>query len=149
MNMKALAVYFLLLMPVVVAAEDEPHQSMRHGSHASDDRISLGLSPPMKQHQLENMRAHLSAVKDIIALLSQENFTQASLIAHKKLGLTEAMESMCNRFENDTFKELGIQFHKSADELGETLAKGDMQGSLAALSNTMSYCVSCHAQFKQ
>jgi len=59
------------------------------------------------------------------------------------------MESMCNRFENEGFKKMGVGFHKSADELGEVLSKGDIKNSLAALGNTMTYCVSCHAQFKQ
>ena len=59
------------------------------------------------------------------------------------------MESMCNSFESDTFKELGIGFHKSADELGAIIEKGNTEDSLAALGKTMSYCVACHAQFKQ
>ena len=41
------------------------HQAMHH-QHTMDDRISLNLSPEMKQHQLSNMRSHLEAIKSIV-----------------------------------------------------------------------------------
>lgn len=150
MKLKYVGVSLLLLMAGVVAAKDEvKHHAMHHGEHSADNRTSLNMPPPMKLHQLKNMRAHLAAVQEIVVQLGNENFEGASQIAHQKLGLTVEMESMCNRFENEDFKKMGIGFHKSADELGEVLSKGDMKNSLAALGNTMSYCVSCHAQFKQ
>jgi hypothetical protein len=150
MKIRSLGVSLLLLTAGTAIAKDEGmHHGMDHGKHSADNRISLNLPPPMKLHQLQNMRAHLAAVQEIVVKLGEENFEEASNIAHQKLGLTLEMESMCNRFENEEFKKMGIGFHKSADKLGEILAKGDMENSLAALGNTMSYCVSCHAQFKQ
>ncbi len=139
----------LLMVGCVQAADLEKKHTMDHLHNAIDDRTSLNLTPAMKQHQLKNMRAHLAAVQDIITQLGSGNFSQASNTAHEKLGLTIEMESMCSSFGSDTFKELGMNFHKSADELGAVIERGNMQDSLAALGKTLSYCVACHAQYKQ
>ena len=144
-----LLVSLLLMAGLVQAVELEKKHTMHHEHMAADDRTSLNLSPAMKQHQLKNMRAHLAAVQDIVIQIGAGNFAQASNTAHQKLGLTKEMESMCSSFGSDTFKELGLGFHKSADELGTIIEKGNMEDSLAALGKTLSYCVACHAQFKQ
>jgi len=149
MKGKILAASLLLMVGLAQAEEGAKKHTMHHGKMSADNRTSLNLSPMMKQHQLTNMRAHLAAVQEIIIQISAGNFSQASDTAHQKLGLTEEMEAMCSSFGSDTFKELGISFHKSADDLGEILEKGNTEESLAALGKTMSYCVACHAQFKQ
>ena len=149
MKGKILGISLLLMVSLVQATEIEKKHTMHHGKMSADNRTSLNLSPMMKQHQLTNMRAHLAAVQEIIIQISAGDFSQASNTAHKKLGLTKEMEAMCSSFGSDTFKELGISFHKSADDLGEILEKGNTEESLAALGKTMSYCVACHAQFKQ
>jgi len=124
----------------------ERHKMMPHGS---DQRISLGLSPKMRLHQLANMRSHVEAVQTIIGLIGEGDFNTASEIAHSQLGLTEEMEKMCNNFNNEQFTNLGLEFHKSADTLGETLKTKDISTSLRALHTTMGYCVQCHATFRQ
>lgn len=126
---------------------DQMHHHMM--KHVDDERISLGLSPKMKAHQLANMRSHVEAIQTIVGLIAEENFDTASEVAHSKLGLTEEMENMCNMFGNDDFKKLGLQFHKSADTLGEILKTKDMNKSLSALHTTMGYCVQCHETFRQ
>ncbi|HHB92673.1 MAG TPA: cytochrome C [Thioploca sp.] len=123
------------------------HHNMKHS--LNDGRISLGLSPEMKQHQLSNMRAHLKAIQTIIGLIVEKKFDDASKIAHSQLGLTEKMKRMCNMFSNNNFIELGLAFHKSGDTLGEALLTRDTNQSLRALQNTVGYCVQCHATFRQ
>jgi len=126
------------------------HHQMMHMQDASDDgRISLQLTPQMKQHQLANMRSHVKAVQSIIGMLAENKFNEASAIAHNQLGLTPEMRKMCNMFGNDDFRKLGLAFHQSADELGDTLKTGDMTLSLKALHRTMDSCVQCHATFRQ
>jgi len=115
----------------------------------NDDRISLNLPAGMKQHQLANMRSHLEAVQSIVGLLAEGGYDKASDIAHNKLGLTPEMKKMCNMFANADFRTMGLAFHQSADELGNVLKKGNMKRSLNALHRTMTYCVSCHATFRQ
>jgi hypothetical protein len=120
---------------------------MKHSMN--DGRISLGLSPEMKQHQLSNMRSHLEAVQAIIGLIAQEEFDQASEIAHSALGLTEDMKKMCNMFNNENFRDLGLAFHASGDALGDALQTQNSDAALRALQATLGYCVQCHATFRQ
>ena len=125
------------------------HMMMQSKDGDSDKRISLQLTPQQKQHQLANMRSHVQAVQEIIGMLSQRKFNDASTIAHNKLGLTPEMKKMCNMFDNSDFRKLGLAFHQSADELGDVLQKGNLKQSLRALHNTMNYCVQCHATYRQ
>lgn len=126
----------------------EEHHHM-HDMSVSDTRISLGLSPAMKQHQLGNMREHVLAVQTIVGLMADNKFDEASNIAREKLGLTPEMQKMCGSFNNENFNKLGLAFHKSGDELAETLKGKNMQTGLRALQKTMSYCVECHATYRQ
>ena len=133
------------------SAEDKAH-TMDHkmSMHSMEDkRTSLGLCPMMKKHQLKNMRAHVEAVQSILGLLAESSFLEASKIAYSKLGLTERMEKMCNNFKNESFRNLGLVFHKSGDALGDVLQTKDRTKSLQALHTTMGYCVQCHATFRQ
>jgi len=154
---KTLIALSVMVMAVTTAfAHDmdmSAHKMMHSGMHAmhqaDDSRISLGLDPQQKQHQLANMRSHLQAVNDIIAYIAEGKFDAASNTAHKKLGLTPEMKKMCNMFTNEDFKSKGLAFHQSADELGDVLKTGDMKRSLDALHATMNSCVQCHATFRQ
>jgi len=129
------------------------HKMMHPGMHAmtqaEDSRISLGLTPMQKQHQLANMRSHLKAVQSILGLISNEKFDEASAVAYEQLGLTPEMKKMCNMFSNEDFTSMGLAFHQSADELGNVLKSKNIQQSLKALDTTMNYCINCHATFRQ
>lgn len=114
-----------------------------------DNRISLGLNPMQKNHQLKNMRSHLEAVQSLIMLLANDEYDEASVVAYEKLGSTTEMKLMCASFGNEQFETMGLEFHKSADEMSEIFKKKDKTESLTALSNTMNYCVNCHATFRQ
>lgn len=129
------------------ASGEMQHHHMMH--EVNDGRVSLGLSTQMKQHQLTNMRSHLEAVRDIIGLIAEQEFDEASGIAHSKLGLTEEMQQMCSMFNNAEFMKLGMAFHQSGDVLGDVLKTKDTNKSLRALQNTLGYCVECHAAFRQ
>jgi hypothetical protein len=123
--------------------------SHHHDMSMMDMRTSLGVTGEMKLHQLSNMRGHVEAIKSIVGLMSESKFDEASIVAHNQLGLTPEMQSMCGMFNNEKFEKLGLAFHKSGDELSDTLKTKDVNASLRALNNTMQYCVECHANFKQ
>ena len=114
-----------------------------------DSRISLGLNPKQKRHQLKNMRSHLKAIQSIIDLIADDNYDEASVVAYEKLGSTTEMKLMCASFGNEQFENLGLEFHKSADEMSEILKGKDQKQSLKAVSNTMDYCIRCHETFRQ
>lgn len=125
------------------------HHAMHH-QHIMDERLSLSLSPEMKQHQLKNMRSYVVAIQSIVGHLANNEFDQAAQVAHSELGLTEEMRKMCSTMsDNEKFRQLGLAFHQSGDDLGDTLKKKDMKNSLQALQTTMDYCVQCHATFRQ
>ena len=115
----------------------------------TDKRMSLKLNPMQKNHQLMNMRSHLEAVQNIVALLSSEKYDEASKVAYSKLGSTTEMKLMCASFGDENFENLGLEFHKSADKMSEIFKTKDKSKSLEALSNTMNYCVQCHSTYKQ
>lgn len=114
-----------------------------------DGRVSLNLNKMQKNHQLSNMRSHLEAVQEITLLLSQDNYDKASELAYTKLGSTTEMKLMCASFGDKGFEKLGLEFHKSADIMSEVFKKRNKDNSLTALSNTLNYCVQCHAAYKQ
>ena len=144
-------IYSLAISSGVMADELPAINKMpQHMQHmAKDSRVSLNLPAPMKVHQLSNMRSHLAAVQSIIGLIAKKDFTTAAKIAHEQLGLTPQMEKMCRQFSNNQFTTLGLGFHKSADQLADTLKTKNVEASLEALNTTMSYCVQCHATFRQ
>jgi cytochrome c556 len=133
-----------------VAAEEPMHMgNHQHNMDMMDMRTSLGVTGPMRQHQLSNMRGHVDAIKTIVGLMSENKFDEASKVAHSQLGLTPDMQAMCGMYSNKDFEKLGLAFHKSGDELGDTLKTKDVNASLRALNKTMQYCVECHATYRQ
>lgn len=157
LQMKRNTVPFTLLIiacaaAIPASAEDRmmmDHHAM-HQHMMMDERTSLNLTPQMKQQQLQNMRSHLAAVQSIAGYLANDQFDAAAEVAHSKLGLTEQMKMMCEHMsDNQDFTKLALAFHRSADDLGETLKTKDPKKSLQALQTTMNYCVQCHATFRQ
>ncbi len=139
-----------LVISVFAAEGGASMDHSMHHQHVMDDRVSAGVSPEMKQHQLANMRSHVAAVQSIVGHLAKNEFDQASQEAHSKLGLTDEMKKMCTTMsDNKEFTSLGLAFHKSGDDLGDALQTKDMKKSLQALHDTMDYCVKCHATFRQ
>jgi len=158
MTIKRVIILFGILFSVgitITSVAEDNHQAIGQMEHhkmmipINDGRISLGLSPQRKVRQLSNMRSHVEAIQTILGLIADGDFNAASKIAHSKLGMTEEMKKMCKMFDNDNFKKLGLQFHKSADVLGDVLLTKDMNKSLRALQTTMGYCIQCHAIFRQ
>ena len=135
----------------VFADDEQMHLENHHHDmmNMMDTRISLGVTGGMKQHQLENMRSHVEAIKNIVGLMSESRFDEASKMAHEKLGLSPEMQAMCGMFNNKDFEKLGLAFHKSGDELGDALKTKDVNASLRVLNKTMQYCVECHATYRQ
>lgn len=153
------AATWALTVPAAAADMNGPGMGMQHGMgmgmgmHGQmmqpDERISLGVQGPMKQHQLANMRARLEAISDIVDALARGEFDQASETAHLKLGLTPQMKKMCNNFKQDDFRTLAFSFHESGDELARVLKSHDMSASLQALRTTMQFCTTCHSTYRQ
>lgn len=115
-----------------------------------DERQSLGIKGTMQgEHQLRNMREHLTAISDIVRLMNTKKYDEASKIATEKLGLTLEKNTMCGSFKNDTFEKIGTSFHKAGDNLAQTLKTKDQEKSMVALERVLNGCIACHSTFKQ
>ncbi len=124
-------------------------QGMMRGGSQKDGRISLNNPPMMREHHLSIMREHLEAVTEITGLVSTGDYDKASRTAAEKLGLTPEMRRMCDMMGDKQFGAMGLAFHQSADRLSEVLKKKDATASLAALHETMNFCVACHASYRE
>ena len=133
--------------------KEDPKQveqtKMGFTAKSNDSRISLKLNAMQKEHQLSNMRSHLKAVQDLLLLISNDEFDKASEVAYSQLGSTTEMRLMCASFGNKQFEDLGLKMHADADTMSKILKTKDKNKALAALSTTISSCVSCHATFRQ
>lgn len=137
-----------LFASIVYGAE---HNSSMHmsGGDFKDKRISLGLPDFAKQRLLKNMRGHLETVQKLTALIAEGKFDEAAKLTDKELGLSTQMLKECKKMDREDYKKMGFAFHDSAKVLQEALKSKDTKKSLNALSNTLNYCVSCHATFRQ
>ncbi len=147
MKKSFMIVIFIILSYNLFAEENIKHHKMM--KYQKDDRISLGLPPIAKNRQLANMRSHLEVIQNVVSLIANEKFDEASKIVDEKLGLTAKMMKECKKMQRKDFQKMGFAFHDSAKELSNALKSRDSKKSLKALSNTLNYCVSCHATFKQ
>ncbi len=146
---------FKLILPALFAvslcfgADHMPMHKM-DVTQDDDDRQSLGIKGTMQgTHQLSNMRAHMTALAEIVKNMNSNQYEEASKVAQEKLGLTVSMNSMCGSFGNKSFEAMGVTFHKSADALAQTLKTKDQKKSMIALEKVMNGCVLCHSTFKQ
>jgi hypothetical protein len=139
----------LLMVSLCFGAEPMPMHKMAVAQD-DDERQSLGIKGTMQgAHQLSNMRAHMTALAEIVKYMNSDQYNEASAVAQEKLGLTVSMNSMCGSFGNKSFETMGVAFHKSADVLAQTLKTKDQKKSMVALEKVMNGCVLCHSTFKQ
>ena len=115
-----------------------------------DTRQPLPLLAMMADHQKQNMREHLAAVQAIIAAIGRNDMDAVSKGA-ARLGYSEAMGQMCEHMGAAApgFTPMALNFHHTADTIGEAARRGDRAGVLSALDRTLQTCVGCHAPYRQ
>ena len=115
-----------------------------------DGRSPVPLLPAMAAHQKQNMRDHLVAVQEIIAALSIADFSAAETAA-ARIGFSNTMGQMCTHMGAGApgFSEQAIEFHHTADSIGDAARERDGARLLLALHATLQACTSCHAVWKQ
>lgn len=117
---------------------------------AADTRQPLPLPAMMADHQKQNMREHLAAVQAIIAAIGRDDMDAVAKAA-ARIGYSEAMGQMCGHMGAATpgFTAMALNFHHTADIIGDTARRGDRAGVISALDRTLQTCVSCHATYRQ
>jgi hypothetical protein len=124
------------------------------GPHAAlermDTRAPVPLLPMMANHQKQNMREHLEAVQDVVLGATSGDFAAVEKAA-SRMGYSEQMGRMCTHMGAGApgFTEQALNFHKTADKIGDAAKKKDREGVLAALGETLKTCTGCHAAWKQ
>jgi cytochrome c556 len=167
----ALAFGALALGAASVAAQQNEHDHMTHMmTPAPDARQPLDFPPPMRQHMLANMRAHLEALSEILAALSAGDAAKAGAIAKARLGLESAGAAACNpsasgktgamgdmaammgRHMPEEMRALGYAMHDSASkfalEAANASSSGDLKPALAALAQVTQNCAACHSAYR-
>jgi cytochrome c556 len=146
-----LAVAVLLLMPWAgsrnSSAEDQGHAMP---TASMDRRAPLPLLAMMAEHQKQNMREHLMAVQGIVAAISRDDMDGVAKAA-SRIGYSESMGQMCEHMGAAApgFTERALDFHRTADAIGEAARRGDRPAVLTALDRTLQVCVGCHAAYRQ
>lgn len=117
---------------------------------ASDTRNPLRLPAMMAEHQKQNMREHLAAVQAIVAALGRNDMDGVAK-ASASIGYSQSMGQMCEHMGAATpgFTAMALNFHHTADTIGEAARRGDRAGVLTALDRTLQTCVGCHATYRQ
>jgi len=115
-----------------------------------DTRTPVPLLPMMANHQKQNMRDHLIAVQEIVAALGTKDFASIEK-STRRIGYSEQMGTMCSHMGAGApgFTERALEFHHTADKIGEAAKKRDLDAVMKALTDTLVTCTSCHAMFKQ
>jgi hypothetical protein len=141
----------LLMMPWVPSrssnADDQAHKMP---PTSMDRRMPLPLPAMMAEHQKQNMREHLMAVQGIVAAINRDDMDGVAKAAGR-IGYSESMGQMCEHMGAAApgFTERALDFHHTADTIGEAARRGDRPAVLTALDRTLQACVGCHAAFRQ
>jgi hypothetical protein len=138
----------VLLLVISVRTRAGEHSMMSRS--AGDTRQPLPLPAMMAEHQKQNMREHLAAVQAIVAAIGRDDMDAAAKAA-SRIGYSEAMGQMCEHMGAATpgFTAMALNFHHTADTIGDAARRGDRAGVLSALDRTLQTCVGCHAAYRQ
>jgi hypothetical protein len=146
----------LLLIAVLVAplalsrrSHAEDH-ALKMPLASLDQRTPLPLPAMMAEHQKQNMREHLAAIQGIVAAIGRDDMDGVAKAA-SGIGYSEAMGQMCEHMGAAApgFTPLALNFHHTADTIGEAARRGDRSAVLTALDRTLQACVGCHAAYRQ
>ena len=137
-------------VPSIDASPATPVTRAQEALDKLDSRTPLPLLPMMAQHQKQNMRDHLAVVQEVVSALARKDFAAIEKSA-ARMGYSETMGQMCTHMGAGApgFTETALAFHHTADKIGAAASHHDQNGVVAALSETLSACASCHATYKQ
>jgi Cytochrome C' len=142
-----------LLIAAGVAAAQPPPGAAGTGAPpaAADAPVALDLDPAAREALRRTMREHLEALQAVVAALARDDYRAAATVAHEELGFPKHHEAMRREGGADLpqrYRELAMAHHRSAEDLAQAAATGDMQATLRALDRTVQACVACHRAYR-
>lgn len=122
-------------------------------ARAEDNRIAIELPPDVKSQFLEHMRTHLISLNDVMQLISAGKVREAGALARSEMAIGKGMGF--GRFMPPEFRQMGFDFHRSADDFARMTA--DMTEPMDAagwskatngLAQITARCTACHSAFR-
>jgi cytochrome c556 len=118
---------------------------------AEDTREKVNFPEMMKQHQLSNMRDHLAALNEILALLAKSELDKAADIAEHRLGMTSMASHNASHmapYMPKGMQAIGSEMHHAASRFALAAQEGDLPRALDSLSKVTQQCVACHSTYR-
>ncbi|MDO9182248.1 MAG: hypothetical protein Q7U04_07555 [Bacteriovorax sp.] len=144
---------FLFLIIAAISVQNSFAQmdhNMMSSPISSDTRKPLPLTAMMAEHQKQNMRGHLEAIRDLTEAFISKNFKQIE-DAGKRLGTSPEMNMMCDHMGRGApgFTEMALRMHSEADKITDAGQKKNLKAAMVATNRTLQHCTACHAVYKQ
>jgi hypothetical protein len=125
---------------------------IKHPAGAAEDvREKVGFPEMMKQHQLANMRDHLVALNEILALMAKSELDKAADIAEHRLGMTSMVAHNASHmapYMPKGMQAIGTEMHHAASRFAMAAQEGDLPRALDGLSKVTQQCVACHSTYR-
>lgn len=146
---------FVLLFAVQAIHSEEAISTMPNGVDASADdlRELVTLPDSVREVMRNDMRAHLSALNEIIANLASNDLDAASYVAETKLGRSSMGKNNSSgvhlgRHMPADIRNLGWGLHVAATEFAIVAKQGDISNTYRALQKVTGACVACHSSYR-
>lgn len=118
---------------------------------AEDSREKVNFPEMMRQHQLSNMRDHLAALNEILALLAKSELDKSADIAEHRLGMTSMVAHNASHmapYMPKGMQAVGSEMHHAASRFAMAAQEGDLPRALDNLSKVTQQCVACHSTYR-
>jgi hypothetical protein len=120
---------------------------------AEDNRIVLDLTPEVKAQFLEHMRTHMTSLNDVMQLMAAGKIREAGAVTRSEMAIGKG--AGIGRFMPPEFREMGFDFHRSADDFARVTADmvepmdvASWAKAAEGLAQITARCTACHAKFR-
>ena len=149
-----------------------PFSSVMAVDHTADQREVVEMPSQAKIMFLKNMRGHMESLDLIIAALSENDLTEAAILAETTMGSGQGKKRQCDegstekqqhkhkqsshkvkgkgfgKFMPKEMKMMGMQLHIAANEFADVAREGNMGEAFKSLRNISAACVACHQSYQ-
>ena len=116
-----------------------------------DPRKLVALPPMMQEHMLANMRDHLAALTEILAMMAAEDWDGAARTAEIRLGMSSLEAhgaSHMAQFMPEGMRAVGTDMHRAASRFALKVQEAEPLPAMEALSEVTASCVACHSAYR-
>ena len=141
----------VLLLPAQAAYSEESDNSAELS--VSDSRQLISMPNETRKLMREDMMNNLSALNEIFAHLTENNFNDAAEVAENRMGKSSMGKHRSTgmgpgRFMPIEMRNIGWTMHEAASEFAVIAKQGDLTNAYNALQKVTSACVACHYGYR-